>query len=84
MNPNLREYPGWAGIHCRDQYPGAYTNGSRVVKVAGDAKDAHAIGTGATVLGSMGHPEVGIGYFVEWDATPRVAVFVAAVKIAPA
>lgn len=78
-----REHPGWFGMFTRHQMPGAIRNGTRVVKVRTEARDTHPVGSLATVLGSMGHPDVGIGYFVEWDARPRWAVFVIAWKIAP-
>jgi hypothetical protein len=78
----LHTEPGWLGTFTREQYPGAIPNGSRVVKIAMDEKDANPLGTLATVLGSMGHPSMEEpGYFVEWDTMPRVAVFVAPWKI---
>jgi hypothetical protein len=80
----LREHPGYLGLFTRHQMADAIPNGTRVVKVRTDAGDAHPLGSLATVLGSMGHPKVGNGYFVEWDARPRWAVFVAGDKIAPA
>jgi hypothetical protein len=74
--------PGWTGIFTREQAEGAIANGRRVVKVKGEAGDAHPVGATATVLGSLSYPELGgIGYFVEWDSRPRVAVFVIAWKI---
>jgi hypothetical protein len=79
-----RPHPGWYGLFTRHQMPGAIRNGTRVVKVRTEAGDTHPVGSLATVLGSMGHPDVGIGYFVEWDARPRFAVLVVADKIAPA
>jgi hypothetical protein len=77
----VEEHPGWSGVFTRNQHSGAYPNGSRVVKVRTEKGDTHAIGARATVLGSIGHPEVGVGYFVEWDSDPRHAVFVMASKI---
>lgn len=79
----LRIYPGWVGMHTRDEAPGGLPNGTRVRKVRVEAGDTHPIGSTATVLGSLHHPKVGGGYFVEWDATPRHAVFVISTKIEP-
>lgn len=80
---NLQLYPGWTGMHSRDEASGAMPNGTRVHKVKMERGDAHPIGSMATVLGSISHPDiVGIGYFVEWDAKPRRAVFVMSAKIA--
>jgi hypothetical protein len=79
----LREYPGWFGIFTREQAPGALPNGTRIVKVQTEKGDAHPIGARATVLGSMAAPNVGLGYFVEWDAKPRCAVFVVDWKVRP-
>ena len=78
---NLRTYPGWIGLHTRDQAPNAMANGSRVVKIKTEPGDSHPVGSSATVLGSLYAPDVGFGYFVEWDARPRYAVFASAAKI---
>jgi len=78
-----RAEPGWAGLFVRSEIEGALRNGTRVVKVTFDSKDAHPPGSLATVIGSFGPPEM-FGYFVEWDDTPRVAVFVEPRKIRPA
>lgn len=80
--PNLKEFPGYSGLHTRDQAPGAIPNGSRVRKVASDPGDTHQDGALARVLGSIHHPQVGFGYFVEWDSHPRAAVFVAGPRVA--
>jgi len=76
-----REHPGWLGMFTTDTYPGALPNGTRIVKVLDLEGDAHRVGDKGTVIGSMGHPKVGMGYFVEWDDAPRVAVFVETRKI---
>lgn len=81
MTPRI--YPGWTGVHTREQARGAIPNGTRVRKIATDAGDAHPIGALATILGSVQHPQHGVCYFVEWDAKPKTAVFVAGFKIAP-
>lgn len=75
-------HPGYLGMFTRDQCPLAkYRNGARIVKVLAGPGDVHPVGSTGTVLGSMGHPEVGVGYFVEWDCKPRVAVFLAESKL---
>lgn len=78
-----RFYPGWVGLHTRDEVLGAWRNGTRVIKVKTEPGDAHPLGSMATVLGSMQAPDPDrtLGYFVEWDAKPRCAVFVMAAKI---
>lgn len=78
---SVRDYPGWVGMHTRDRAPGHLPNGTRVRKVMTEPGDTHPVGSMATILGSMHHPMVGGGYFVEWDATPRHAVFVISSKI---
>jgi hypothetical protein len=78
----VRPHLGWHGQFTTAQYPGALPNGTRVVKVAWEPGDTHSLRDRATVLGSMGHPEVGIGYFVEFDAHPKQAVFIIGTKIA--
>lgn len=80
---DLRLYPGWRGIHTREQAGGAIPNGTRVRKIDGKPGDVHQVGSLATVLGSLHDAKVGYGYFVEWDMQPRAAVFVIAGKIAP-
>lgn len=80
----LREHPGYAGLFTRHQMPGAIPNGTRIVKTASEPGDSNPDGTLGTVLGSLGHPSVGIGYFVEWDTSPRVACLVRALRIAKA
>jgi hypothetical protein len=69
---------------------GAWPNGSRVVKVAFEEGDTHAIGDLATVIGSLGPLADGgplfggnrYGYFVVWDDRPDLPVFVGEKKIA--
>jgi hypothetical protein len=83
MRP-YRQFPGYQGLHLREQAPGALPNGSRVYKTASAPGDTHQDGALATVLGSICNPRVGYGYFVEWDTHPRAAVFVADYRIKPA
>lgn len=82
-NPQLREEEGWIGVFTRAQAEGAIPNGTRVVKVLVEKGDTHPLGAKATVLGSAVVPEMPgrFGYFVEWDTHPRIAVFVAWMKI---
>lgn len=84
--PDLREYPGYIGVHTREQAPGALPNGARVVKVKTEPGDTHPIGAEATVLGSIkAPPEVqhiaAYFYFVEWDAHPGIVVGVVSTKV---
>ncbi len=79
---NAQEWPGYTGAFTRDQSPLAeFENGARVAKVASDDHDRHAAGSLGTVLGSVGHPEIGVAYFVEFDASPRRAILVTSGKI---
>jgi hypothetical protein len=83
----LGTYPGWIGLHTRGEAPGAYPNGTRVVKIFDEEADTHRIGAKATVLGSIRAPaelreKSPYFYFVEWDAHPRFAVGVVSRKIA--
>lgn len=77
------EHPGYVGLFTRNQEKGALENGCRVSKINSVPGDAHPNGSEAVVLGSVGHPSAGVVYFVEWDATPGVAVGVAAHRITP-
>src|SRR5262245_15908147 len=83
--PEMTTPPGWRmrdGVFFfEDEYPGAMKNGTRVVKVRGDEGDTHPLGALATVVGSIGHPDVGVCYFVEWDEHPGVPVAVMAFKL---
>jgi hypothetical protein len=76
-----REHPGWIGLFTTYRYPGALANGTRIRKSLNLPGDAHKVGDQGRVLGSMGHPRVGFGYFVEWDDRPMHAVFVEARKV---
>lgn len=80
---SLDHHPGYKGAFTRFQLTGAYRNGLRIVKVQSEASDATRDGTLGTVLGSINHPERGIGYFIEWDDKPKVAMLVIAWKVAP-
>jgi len=81
---NLRRFPGYEGLHTRDQAPGALPNGTRVRKIASEPNDTHRDGALATVLGSVFAPKVGTGYFIEFDDNPKQAVFVAGHRVAAA
>lgn len=75
--------PGWEGMFTRDEHPGALPNAIRVRKVNSEPGDAREDGKLGTILGSIGHPDVGLGYFVERDNRPKRAVFVIAKKVEP-
>lgn len=79
---NLRHEPGWQGHFTRADAPEArWRPGQRVNKARAEHGDRHIVGTKGTILGSVFVPELGAGYFVEWDPTPRVAIFVVEGKI---
>lgn len=75
-----------AASYIRDEAPGAWPNGTRVVKLVQEPTDAHAVGAEAVVLGSLGpasymqHQSI-YGYFVEWDDTPGIPCFVLSTRI---
>lgn len=60
---------------------GAIPNGTRIKKVFSEDGDANKVGTEGVVIGSIHHPDVGFGYFVEWDTFPGLPVFVVEKKI---
>jgi hypothetical protein len=62
--------------YTTDEAPGAWRNGSRVIKTNSVPKDAHQDGAPAVVLGSLGDSGF-YGYFVEWEDTPGIPTFVA-------
>jgi hypothetical protein len=76
-----KEHPGWLGMFTTEEYPGALRNGTVIEKATFEQGDGTPIGAKGRVLGSMGHPEIGVGYFVEWEARPRMAVFAEARQI---
>ena len=77
----LGEHDGYFGMFTRYETSDAYPNGTRVTKIWSEPSDAHPIGALGTVLGSLRHPEEGIAYFIEWDASPHCAVLVVAKKL---
>lgn len=64
------------------QAEGAMPNGQRIIKVKSEDGDANPVGTRGRVLGSLYDPELGYGYFVEWETFPGLPVLVKAFKIA--
>lgn len=71
----LAVHGGYFGVFTRHEYPGAYPNGTRVVKVKSEEEDSTPEGTYGTVLGSIGHKDLDhMMYFIEWDNKPSVAV----------
>jgi hypothetical protein len=79
---NIGKEPGWVGVLTRGEAPGAIKNGTTIVKIMEERGDFKPVGTRGTVLGSIRHSKVGIGYFIEWEEHQKVAVFVAEKKIA--
>lgn len=82
--PGLAEHPGYHGHFTRAQARGAIPNGARVVKAVHEPGDSHPIGALGTVLGSAAMPHGRLFYFVEWDASSRVATGCQGHKIKPA
>lgn len=81
--PSIRTEPGWLGGFTREQAIGALPNGTHVVKTRSEEGDHHPDGSRGMVLGSL----VTMGeliYFVEWQASPHVAVAVMAWKLSAA
>jgi hypothetical protein len=76
----IQKHAGYIGMFTRRQAEGAIANGRRVEKVVSERGDTHPLGSRATVLGSV-CLDGRIFYFLEWDASPRVAVGVVAEKI---
>jgi hypothetical protein len=70
-------------MHTREQAPGAIPNGRKVIKIASERGDTHPVGSVATVLGSLRHPDLGFAYFVEWGGHPNMASLVVGTKIRP-
>ena len=81
MEQLFKAYPGYTGMHTQEQAPGAYLNGTRIVKVCSEEGDATPDGMGGKVLGSLYDEKLGHLYFVEWDNRPKVAVGTIALKI---
>lgn len=78
----LREETGWTGAFTRNQLLGAWSNGTRVTKMASKEGDGVPNGTPGTVLGSLAYPgSTKVLYFVEWSVLPRVAVAVMGSRI---
>jgi len=73
---NIISRPGWIGLHTTDQAPGAYPNGTRIIKSRMGEGDSHKVGDKGTVIGSMyaaevpSSPQETYFYFVEWDDVP--------------
>jgi hypothetical protein len=88
MTTELRLYPGYEGVHTRDQAAGALPNESRVVKIYAERGSVRPVGSLATIIGSIEadlEDTVKYGvrylYFVEWDDLPGVVVAVADIRI---
>jgi hypothetical protein len=81
LTPTFKNEPGWLGAFTRDEHPDGLPNGARVRKIDSEPGDGQPDGALGTILGSLGHPDLGIAYFIEWDAIPRMAVVVVAKKV---
>lgn len=73
-------------VFSREQAEGAMPNGTQVEKQNSEAQDGHPDGSLGEIVGSMGpldEPVLGCryGYFVMWDATPELPVFVMETKV---
>ena len=55
---------------------------SRVMKANSEPGDSHPNGTLGQVIGSIGHPTLGVAYFVEWDTERGVHVLLAEKNLA--
>lgn len=75
-----RAHIGWQGQFTTDQAPGALPNDTRIRKVNAEPNDGHRNGATGRVLGSMRGGPI-LGYFVEWDDLPQMAMFVASSRI---
>lgn len=81
----IRDHKGYYGAFTRERAEGALPCGTRVVKIKTEDRDANPVGARGRVLGSILAGDRGdeLGYFIEWDHAPNVAVFVMAWKLAP-
>lgn len=80
----IRNEPGWVGTFTRHQAPEAtFRNGSRIQKAKQGPGDATPLGSLGTVLGSIYAAGI-VGYFVEWDWKPKVAVGIVGWRISRA
>lgn len=73
--------PGDIPVFIPGHHPGAIENGVRIVKVWGEPGDSTPVGTKGVVLSSVGHPTMGIAYFIAWDTMPNIPVFAHQKKI---
>ena len=55
---------------------------ARVMKTNSEPDDAHPNGTLGNVIGSIGHPTLGVAYFVEWDTARGIHVLLAEKNLA--
>lgn len=70
----LSYHRGYVGVFTRATYPGALASGIRVVKANSESGDYTVDGTAGTIMGSIGNPEIGILYFIEWDNRPGYVI----------
>lgn len=92
----LREHPEWPyvaeikgvigpqnALKFEGDVPGALAAGTRVEKVQTEPGDTHKDGDRGTILGSISSPLGQIGYSVEWDDLPGMAVAISALRLRP-
>lgn len=77
---DVRAHIGWEGQFTDDQAVGAYPNGTRIEKIRAEANDTLRNGATGTVIGSLRGNGI-LGYFIEWDNMPRMAVFVGSHRV---
>ncbi len=77
LPPGMVQEPGITGMFTRNQAPGAFPNGSRVVKCDAEPTDVTPLGAQGTVIGSIAGPVLkrgverkGIMYWISWDWRP--------------
>jgi hypothetical protein len=73
---DIEPHKGWHGVFTTKQSRFAlFKNRSRVMKrVVDGGGDLHGVGATGRVLGSICHAGK-VGYFIEWDASPKTATF---------
>ncbi|WP_028165983.1 hypothetical protein [Bradyrhizobium elkanii] len=77
-----KQTPFGVAHYTTDQAESAIANGTPIVKVLSEKGDKNPVGSKGVVIGSILDGRDIVGYFVEWESTPDVPVFVADQKIA--
>lgn len=72
------------GLFTRDEAIGAEKNGTIMEKINTHGNDAHKDGSRCRVIGSILDEDTNThGYFVVWDDRPKVACFIAGIRLRP-